>query len=226
MSGDSANDVQKALAAFGAPSLKYHSFGPSQVKPSSMVVPRRDVVAPLQPMAPVAPPVVRQSEPDAAPEPMRAMPPLVPRPSPMSNLASPMPPVPAFRRAIDPAAGLSRPAPDAAATAIDRPCRRPGAGQPGLRAARAQPECAAARHRLHSNGDAGRTGGSGARARRAIQRTPRHAYPDRDRYDAANGANGTAGNDRNRGAIVTTRIKKSKSSRDFCVTGLCALTRG
>ncbi len=38
---DDANDVTKALAAFGAPSIRYHSFGQAQIKPSSVVLPRR-----------------------------------------------------------------------------------------------------------------------------------------------------------------------------------------
>jgi hypothetical protein len=47
MSTEDANDVTKALAAFGAPSIRYHSFGQGQVKPSSVVMPRREPVPPL-----------------------------------------------------------------------------------------------------------------------------------------------------------------------------------
>jgi hypothetical protein len=113
MSGEDANDVSKALAAFGAPSIRYHSFGQSQVKPSSVVMPRRDPAATLPPQTltavPAPAPLLRQNEPDAAPEPHSAT--VKVAPAPLSPTASPMPPVPAFRRAIDPAAVLSRPAP-------------------------------------------------------------------------------------------------------------------
>ena len=61
---DDANDVSKALAAFGAPAIRYHSFGQAQVKPSSVVLPRRVVL----PGEAVPPTLTRQQEPDAAPE--------------------------------------------------------------------------------------------------------------------------------------------------------------
>ena len=115
MSGEDANDVTKALAAFGAPSIRYHSFGQSQVKPSSVVMPRREAVPPLplQTLGTVSPsaPLLRQNEPDAAPEPHLAAVPLAVNPAPLPPAPSPMPPVPAFRRTIDPATVLSRPAP-------------------------------------------------------------------------------------------------------------------
>jgi hypothetical protein len=115
MSGEDANDVTKALAAFGAPSIRYHSFGQSQVKPSSVVLPRRESVPPppLQTLGhvPAPAPLLRQNEPDAAPEPHAGAMKLAPMPAPLPPSSSPMPPVPAFRRAIDPAAMLSRPAP-------------------------------------------------------------------------------------------------------------------
>lgn len=88
MATDDANDVAKALAAFGAPSIRYHSFGQSQVRPSPIVPPPRDTIAaaiaPVFAPAPIAnPPVVQppdlpgerelgpllqQEEPEAAPE--------------------------------------------------------------------------------------------------------------------------------------------------------------
>jgi hypothetical protein len=122
MSSEDANDVTKALAAFGAPSIRYHSFGQGQVKPSSIVMPRREPMppAPLQALGPlpapaplpplafqeplVTPPLLRQAEPDAAPEPQIV-------PAPLAPALSPMPPVPAFRRTIDPATVLARPTP-------------------------------------------------------------------------------------------------------------------
>ena len=61
---DDANDVTKALAAFGAPSIRYHSFGQGQVKPSSIVLPRR-VGQPLWPPDEVSPAPVLQHEPVA-----------------------------------------------------------------------------------------------------------------------------------------------------------------
>ena len=64
---EEASDVTKALAAFGAPSIRYHSFGPAQVRPSNVVLPRRpsaDAVA-----AGPGEPLYEQAEPIAAPEP-------------------------------------------------------------------------------------------------------------------------------------------------------------
>lgn len=92
---DDANDVTKALAAFGAPSIRYHSFGQAQIKPSSVVLPRRvappapeeEQLAPAQPVqtqpAPTQPLPTRQDEPVAAVEhaqlrPLAASPPLAP----------------------------------------------------------------------------------------------------------------------------------------------------
>ena len=74
---DDANDVSKALAAFGAPSIRYHSFGQAQIKPSSVVLPRR--VTPATPEGFVT----RQDE-LLAPEPPLVMsaPPPVPVPPP------------------------------------------------------------------------------------------------------------------------------------------------
>ena len=64
---DDASDVTKALAAFGAPAIRYHSFGQAQVRPSSVVLPRR-IVPPASGNA-----VTEQAEPVAAPEPVPAL---------------------------------------------------------------------------------------------------------------------------------------------------------
>ena len=74
---DDANDVSKALAAFGAPSIRYHSFGQAQIKPSSVVLPRRVIPATPEGF------VTRQDE-LLAPEPPLVMsaPPPVPVPPP------------------------------------------------------------------------------------------------------------------------------------------------
>lgn len=67
---EESNDVTRALAAFGAPAIRYHSFGQSHVKPSSLALPRRAVEAtlPTLPMVEPGTPVIRQNEPTAAPE--------------------------------------------------------------------------------------------------------------------------------------------------------------
>ncbi len=80
---DDANDVTKALAAFGAPSIRYHSFGQGQIRPSSIVLPRRPGQVPA--VEDVAADPVLQHEPVAAPEPlpvMAAAPVTVARPEP------------------------------------------------------------------------------------------------------------------------------------------------
>ena len=55
MPNDDANDVTKALAAFGAPSIRYHSFGQGQIRPSNVVIPRREAAMPPA-QAPELPP--------------------------------------------------------------------------------------------------------------------------------------------------------------------------
>lgn len=140
MSTEDANDVTKALAAFGAPSIRYHRFSQTQVKPSNVVIPRREPLTPL-PVPIVAPaplsaqppvltpvtssaaePLLRQNEPDAAPEPYLAgaarmasfaVPAAVPRP------IMPMPPMPAFRRTMDPAVPAFRARPVPPPRALD-----------------------------------------------------------------------------------------------------------
>ena len=93
---DEANDVTKALAAFGAPSIRYHSFGQASIRPSSVVLPRR-VQSPAPPDT--LPPAVEQQEPVSAPEPVVRSAPTPPpvaesRPVPMLRQAEPvrMPP--------------------------------------------------------------------------------------------------------------------------------------
>jgi len=46
MSADEASDVTKALAAFGAPAIRYHSFGHGHLRRSSVVLPSRDRALP------------------------------------------------------------------------------------------------------------------------------------------------------------------------------------
>ncbi len=62
---DGSSDVTKALAAFGAPAIRYHSFGQAAVRPSSVVLPRQ--TPPLETAAPA------HLEPVAAPEPVAAV---------------------------------------------------------------------------------------------------------------------------------------------------------
>ena len=76
---DGSSDVTKALAAFGAPAIRYHSFGQTPIRPSSVVQARR---AP----APEPGPVVHM-EPTAAPEPVAAL----RRPSVLAPLMQPRP---------------------------------------------------------------------------------------------------------------------------------------
>ena len=127
MISDDANDVTKALAAFGAPSIRYHSFGQGQVRPSSVVLPQRDVAAAPTPRAAAAnprpAPIPQQAAPSPrpAPNPQQAAPsPRQAGPSPRQDEPpvaheprppTPMPPVPAFRRTLDPAAVAPRPLP-------------------------------------------------------------------------------------------------------------------
>ncbi len=91
---EEASDVTRALAAFGAPSIRYHSFGQAQIRPSNVVLPHRTPPAELlqdsvpdDTMPLVA---VKQSEPVASPEPM---PGFIPAPRPVSALSSPVPPL-------------------------------------------------------------------------------------------------------------------------------------
>jgi hypothetical protein len=51
MSADEASDVTKALAAFGAPAIRYHSFGHGQLRPSSVVLPSRERALPAAELA-------------------------------------------------------------------------------------------------------------------------------------------------------------------------------
>ena len=97
MSSEDANDVAKALAAFGAPSIRYHSFGQGRPKVGPVPAVPPDVVKPaVVPAAPApfSPPLLRQAEPEAAPEPFLPSPAAAPRQT--------VPPLaPAFRRTID-----------------------------------------------------------------------------------------------------------------------------
>ena len=60
---EEATDVAKALAAFGAPSIRYQSFSQSQVRPSNVVLPRRVFSG-----APAHAELLRQAEPEMAAE--------------------------------------------------------------------------------------------------------------------------------------------------------------
>ena len=68
---EESNDVTKALAAFGAPSIRYHSFGQAQTRPPGLNA-RRPVAAtvPVVPAPGASPVLVQQEEPVAAPEPL------------------------------------------------------------------------------------------------------------------------------------------------------------
>ena len=82
MSSEDANDVAKALAAFGAPSIRYHSFGQGRPKVGPVPAVPPDVVKPaVVPAAPApfSPPLLRQAEPEAAPEPFLPSPAAAPR---------------------------------------------------------------------------------------------------------------------------------------------------
>ncbi len=94
---DDANDVTKALAAFGAPSIRYHSFGQAQTRLSNIPAQRPAVVAPLaSPVVGETEPVAgmtRQDEPVSAPE---MLPPAGSVPRPMPAVASATRPAPLF----------------------------------------------------------------------------------------------------------------------------------
>ncbi len=91
---EESNDVTKALAAFGAPSIRYHSFGQAQARPPGLAAIRRPVLPTEPPVA--SPVIVQQTEPVAAPEPLpgppvtsQAPPMVAPRPAPLP--AEPVP---------------------------------------------------------------------------------------------------------------------------------------
>ena len=85
---EESNDVTKALAAFGAPSIRYHSFGQAQSKQPGANPVRRPVAVTVPPatMAPPAasPIFVQQEEPVAAVEPMQPAR-MLPEPAAMST---------------------------------------------------------------------------------------------------------------------------------------------
>ena len=96
MSEDSS-DVMKALAAFGAPAIRYHSFGQSPVRPSSVVLPRRVALAPE--------PVLTKRQMEPAPEPLpwlRAAPPAHPAPPPAIHQERSPSPIPSDPSAAPP----------------------------------------------------------------------------------------------------------------------------
>ena len=84
-----ADDVSRALAAFGVPKIRYHSFGQSKVRPASMMQPRRRVGREPELRASSEPePEIQQDEPVAAPEPL-PVPVAIPEPA----MAEPLAPV-------------------------------------------------------------------------------------------------------------------------------------
>ena len=85
---EDSSDVSKAMAAFGVPKIRYHSFGQTTVRPAGMVQPRRVVSRVGRPAGPAAEPDTRQEEPEAAPEPSPA---LVSAPDPVPPVAVPEP---------------------------------------------------------------------------------------------------------------------------------------
>ncbi len=99
---EESNDVTKALAAFGAPSIRYHSFGQAQIKSSGTNAMRRPVMPPVS--APSTSPAMVQQEPVAAVEalPTSSLPqatpiPMVaPRPAPFLAEPAPMRAAPLF----------------------------------------------------------------------------------------------------------------------------------
>ncbi len=98
---DDANDVSKALAAFGSPSIRYHSFGQSSVKASVLAPPRRPAVTTLPPTVSGTEALVAQPEPVAAPEPtletrIVPAPIVVARPSPVLREPPALRPAPLF----------------------------------------------------------------------------------------------------------------------------------
>lgn len=149
MSTENANDVTKALAAFGAPSIRYHRFSQSQVKPSNVVIPRREPLTPLPIVVPAPmstqPPILTQvststslppaktlhdkNQPDTISNLNSPPPPRIASfalPVSVSKPVVPMPPMPAFRRAMDPAATAFRATPVAPPRALgDHPADAP-----------------------------------------------------------------------------------------------------
>lgn len=77
MSTDDASDVTKALAAFGAPSIRYRSFGQVAGRSAPLVMPRPGAppVAPVMVEPASVPEPVHQRGPALAPEPARVAPP-------------------------------------------------------------------------------------------------------------------------------------------------------
>lgn len=96
---DSESDVSKALAAFGAPPLKYRSFTQSEITPEPGVEPEPDVEPPHDLAEPVAPPPVPPApvptlnppRPRAALAPAPLPLPPQPRLDPVEPMAGPMP---------------------------------------------------------------------------------------------------------------------------------------
>ncbi len=98
---EDANDVSKALAAFGAPSIRYHSFGQGSVKPFPIAAPRRPAATALPPTASETEAFVPQAEPIAAPEPVvearvAPAPMAAPRPAPLLRESPATRPPPLF----------------------------------------------------------------------------------------------------------------------------------
>ena len=66
--GEETSDISRALAAFGAPSIRYHSFGQGQARPPGLTLPRRVAQRPALAPVPAAPPRAPASlAPDLAP---------------------------------------------------------------------------------------------------------------------------------------------------------------
>ena len=126
---EDANDVSKALAAFGAPSIRYHSFGQATVKPSGIAAPRRPAATALPPTVVETENFVAQPEPVAAPEPMMEtriapVPMVAPRPSPVFREQPAMRPAPLFPPTPT-VAPPPRPLAEWAAPVVNAPTRPP-----------------------------------------------------------------------------------------------------
>jgi hypothetical protein len=126
---EDANDVSKALAAFGAPSIRYHSFGQATVKPSGIAAPRRPAATALPPTVIETESFVTQTEPVAAPEPMMEAriapaPMAAPRPSPVFREQPATRPAPLFPPTPT-VAPPPRPLAEWAAPVVSAPTRPP-----------------------------------------------------------------------------------------------------
>lgn len=114
MAADEASDVTKALAAFGAPSIRYRSFGQSAGRPSTIVTPSPFVKAeppsgrqePEAASAPPTPVAVATQGPPPSTVPAAPPRPLAEWAPPAS--AAPAPPAPPSLTAAVPSAGAGR----------------------------------------------------------------------------------------------------------------------